>query len=92
MAATARLTRLSADLTGATISAGFDAARWRTLPDVTPEQAQQPLDTWCTRRRDVRLRATADGKATVATIAAHEPCAPRRQCQSYCQDLWIKIF
>ena len=50
---------------------------WRTLADdVTPEQAQQLLDTWCARRGDVRLRATADGKATVATIAAREPLRP----------------
>jgi hypothetical protein len=50
---------------------------WRTLPDdVTPEQAQQLLDTWCTQRGDVRLRATADGKATVATLAAREPLRP----------------
>jgi hypothetical protein len=50
---------------------------WRTLPgDVTPGQAQQLLDTWCTRRGDVRLRATADGKATVATLAAAEPLRP----------------
>ena len=50
---------------------------WRTLPDdVTPEQAQQLLDTWCARRGDVRLRAAADGKATVATIAAREPLRP----------------
>ena len=50
---------------------------WRTLPDdVTPEQAQQLLDTWCARRGDVRLRPAADGKATVATIAAREPLRP----------------
>ena len=50
---------------------------WRTLPDdVTPEQAQQLLDTWCARRGDVRLRATADGKATVATLAAARAAAP----------------
>jgi hypothetical protein len=47
---------------------------WRTLADdLTPGQAQQLLDTWCTRRGDVRMRATADGKATVATLAAREP-------------------
>ena len=50
---------------------------WRTLADdVTPEQAQLLLDTWCARRGDVRLRATADGKASVATIAAREPLRP----------------
>ncbi len=47
---------------------------WRTLPDdVTVEQAQQRLDTWCATRADTRLRPTADGKATVATVAASEP-------------------
>jgi hypothetical protein len=50
---------------------------WRTLADdVTPEQAQLLLDTWCARRGDVRMRAAADGKATVATIAAREPLRP----------------
>jgi transposase len=50
---------------------------WRTLADdVTPEQAQQLLDTWCARRGDVRLRAAADGKATVGAIAAREPLRP----------------
>jgi transposase len=50
---------------------------WRTLPDeVTPEQAQQLLGTWCARRGDIRLRATADGKATVASLAALEPLRP----------------
>ncbi|MGI8306047.1 IS21 family transposase [Saccharopolyspora hattusasensis] len=47
---------------------------WRTLPDdVTPEQAQQRLEAWCSTRGDTRLRATADGKASVATVAAAEP-------------------
>jgi hypothetical protein len=50
---------------------------WRTLADdVTVEQAQALLDTWCTRRGDVRMRATAQGKATVATVAAAEPLRP----------------
>lgn len=50
---------------------------WRTLPDkVTPEQAQELLDSWCARRGDVRMRATGDGKATVATVAAREPLRP----------------
>ena len=50
---------------------------WRTLADdVTPEKAQQLLDTWCARRGDVRLRATADGRATVAVLAAREPLHP----------------
>lgn len=56
---------------GAVEKANHVAAQrfWRTLPeDVTAEQAQQLLDTWCTRRGDVRLRATADGKASVAAV------------------------
>jgi transposase len=47
---------------------------WRTLADdATVEQAQALLDMWCHRRGDVRMRATADGKMTVATVAAAEP-------------------
>jgi transposase len=50
---------------------------WRTLPDeVTVEQAQQMLDTWCAQRGDTRLRATTDGKASVVTVAAAEPLRP----------------
>ena len=50
---------------------------WRTLADdVTAEQAQQLLDTWCARRGDVRMRTAADGKATVGAIAAREPLRP----------------
>ena len=50
---------------------------WRTLADdVTAEQAQQLPDTWCARRGDVRMRAAADGKASVATLAAREPLRP----------------
>ncbi|MBB5154266.1 IS21 family transposase [Saccharopolyspora phatthalungensis] len=50
---------------------------WRTLPDdVTPEQAQQRLDAWCATRGDTRLRATTDGKATVAALAHDEPLRP----------------
>jgi len=50
---------------------------WRTLPDdVTVEQAQRLLDKWCSTRGDVRMRATTDGKATVATVAAAEPLRP----------------
>ncbi len=50
---------------------------WRSLPDdVTVEQAQARLDEWCTRRGDVRIRATADGKMSVGTVAALEPLAP----------------
>jgi hypothetical protein len=47
---------------------------WRTLPDdVTVEQAQQRVDEFCRLRGDTRMRATADGKASVATVAAAEP-------------------
>jgi transposase len=50
---------------------------WRTLPDdLTPEEAQARLDRWCSTRGDLRLRATGDGKASVATIAAREPLRP----------------
>jgi hypothetical protein len=50
---------------------------WRTLPDdVTVEEAQTRLERWCATRGDVRLRATADGTASVATVAATEPLRP----------------
>ena len=50
---------------------------WRTLPDdVTVEEAQARLDKWCSTRGDVRLRATADGRATVQALAKAEPLAP----------------
>jgi transposase len=49
---------------------------WRTLPDeTTVEAAQASLDRWCALRGDTRLRPTADGKATVVTVAATEPLA-----------------
>jgi hypothetical protein len=50
---------------------------WRTVPDdVTVETAQGLLDRWCKLRGDTRIRATADGKSTVATVAAAEPLRP----------------
>ena len=50
---------------------------WRTLPDqVTVEEAQRLLERWCAARGDTRVRATADGKSSVATIAAAEPLRP----------------
>jgi len=50
---------------------------WRTLADdVSVEQAQASLDRWCVLRGDTRMRPTADGKSTVATVAATEPLAP----------------
>jgi len=50
---------------------------WRTLADdVTVEGAQVLLDAWCSKRGDTRLRATADGKSSVATVAGAEPLTP----------------
>lgn len=50
---------------------------WRTLPDdVSVQEAQGRLDAWCTKRGDTRIRATADGRSSVATVAAAEPLAP----------------
>jgi transposase len=50
---------------------------WRTLPDdVTPEQAQADLDRFCSTRGDTRMRATPDGKFSVAALAATEPLQP----------------
>ena len=50
---------------------------WRTLPDdVSVEEAQVLLDAWCSKRGDTRLRATADGKSSVATVAAAESLTP----------------
>ena len=50
---------------------------WRTLPDdVSVQEAQARLDKWCTTRGDIRLRATADGRSTVGTLAKAEPLAP----------------
>ena len=50
---------------------------WRTLPDnVTLEEAQLRLDTWCARRGDARVRSTPTGKTTVGALAATELLAP----------------
>jgi len=50
---------------------------WRTVPDdVSIEEAQARLDKWCATRGDTRLRATADGRSSVAVIATREPLAP----------------
>lgn len=50
---------------------------WRTLADdVTPEQAQADLDRFCHTRADTRMRATPEGKSTVAALAATEPLQP----------------
>jgi len=46
---------------------------WRTLPDdVSVEEAQARLDTWCARRGDARKRSTPAGKTTVGALAAAE--------------------
>jgi transposase len=50
---------------------------WRTLADeVTPEQAQADLDRFCSARADTRMRATPEGKSTVAAVAEAELLAP----------------
>jgi transposase len=50
---------------------------WRTVADdVTPEQAQADLDRFCSARGDTRMRATPDGKFTVAALAEGEPLHP----------------
>jgi hypothetical protein len=47
---------------------------WRTMADdASVETAQRLLDKWCSTRGDLRMRATVDGKMTVATVAAVEP-------------------
>jgi hypothetical protein len=50
---------------------------WRTLDDdLTVEAAQASVDRFVRVRGDTRMRATADGRSTVATVAATEPLAP----------------
>ena len=50
---------------------------WRTVADdVTAEQAQADLDRFACVRGDTRMRATPDGRCTVATVAETEPLAP----------------
>jgi transposase len=50
---------------------------WRTLDDdLTVEAAQASVDRFARVRGDARMRATADGRSTVATVAATEPLAP----------------
>lgn len=47
---------------------------WRTVADdATVEQAQVSLDRFAAVRGDTRLRATSDGRSTVATVAKNEP-------------------
>jgi len=50
---------------------------WRTLPDdLTVEEAQARLGTWCATRGDLRLRPTKDGHGTVQSLAQAEPLRP----------------
>lgn len=50
---------------------------WRTLADeVTVEQAQVSVDRFARVRGDTRLRATADGRFSVAVVAKSEPLSP----------------
>jgi transposase len=50
---------------------------WRTMADdVTVEAAQDDLDEFCRRRGDTRVRATAEGKVSVATLASSEGLHP----------------
>lgn len=43
---------------------------------MTVEEAQARLDKWCATRGDIRLRATAEGRATVQALADLEPLRP----------------
>ena len=51
---------------------------WRTLTDMSVEQAQAECDRFAAVRGDTRMRrsSSGDGKATVATVAAREPLQP----------------
>jgi hypothetical protein len=50
---------------------------WRTLADeMTAEQAQADVDRFARVRGDTRLRATADGRSSVAVVAKSEPLSP----------------
>lgn len=50
---------------------------WRTLADdLTVEAAQASLDRFAAGRGDTRLRATADGRSSVAVLATAEPLHP----------------
>ncbi|MGV0810307.1 Mu transposase domain-containing protein, partial [Mycolicibacterium setense] len=50
---------------------------WRTLADeVTLEQAQASVDRFARLRGDTRIRATADGRSSVAVVAKAEPLQP----------------
>jgi hypothetical protein len=50
---------------------------WRTLADeLTAEAAQVSVDRFARVRGDTRLRATADGRSSVAVVAKTEPLSP----------------
>lgn len=50
---------------------------WRTLADdMTVEAAQASVDRFARVRGDTRLRATADGRSSVAVVAKTEPLTP----------------
>ena len=50
---------------------------WRTVPDhLSVEDAQASVDRFAALRGDTRLRATADGRSSVAILAQREPLAP----------------
>ena len=50
---------------------------WRTLADeATVEAAQASLDRFAAMRGEARLRATADGRSSVAVVAKTEPLVP----------------
>src|SRR3954469_19092983 len=47
---------------------------WRTLADdVTVEEAQASVDRFTSLRGDSRMRATSDGRSSVAVVAKTEP-------------------
>jgi transposase len=50
---------------------------WRTLADdITVEAAQASVDRFAQMRGDTRIRATADGRSSVAVVAQAEPLTP----------------
>ncbi len=50
---------------------------WRTLTDeVTAQEAQASVDRFAAVRGDTRMRATADGRSSVAVVATAEPLQP----------------
>lgn len=81
----------SGNRTGVAEKANPTAAQcwWRTLSDdLTVERAQQRLDEFCRVRGDTRLPPTANGRATVVTVAASEqltePQRTRMQARGGC--------